>query len=175
MKSTVLRYGFYAMLAILVLSAIHFFLVFPNVSYEMAEVVGYLTMVLSMIFVFAGIRHYRDHVNGGTLSFGRGLKIGALIVLIPAVAFGLFDIFYTSILNPSWADEYIIYQIEKIKASAPAGEAEEEIKKFQKNMDTFKNPFFQFLLMAATVYIIGLMVTIISSLALRRNKTVASA
>ncbi len=174
MKSTVLRYGIYAMLAILALSAIHFFLIFPNVSYEMAEVAGYLTMVLSMIFVFAGIRHYRDHVNNGTLSFGQGLKVGALIVLVPAVAFGLFDILYTSVLNPSWADEYIIYQIEKIKASAPAAEVEEEIKKFQRNMDMFKNPFFQFLLMTGTVYIIGLIVTIISSLALRRNKPVVA-
>ena len=34
----------------------------------------------------------------------------------------------------------------------------------------FSNPVFQFLLMAATVYVIGLIVTIISALTLRRHK-----
>jgi hypothetical protein len=48
-------------------------------------------MLLAMVFVFLGIRHFRDHENEGMLTFGQGLKIGVLIVLIPAVAFGLFD------------------------------------------------------------------------------------
>ncbi|MGZ5220019.1 MAG: hypothetical protein ACXWC7_08065 [Chitinophagaceae bacterium] len=39
----------------------------------------------------------------------------------------------------------------------------------------FSKPAFQFLLMAGTVYIIGLIVTIISTLALRRNKSAIAA
>src|SRR5258705_10395628 len=106
MKSTVLRYGIYTMLTIILLSAVHFFLVVPNFKSANAEVAGYLTMLLSMIFVFAGIKHYRDKVNNGVLSFWQGLKIGALILLIPSVAFGLFDILYTEVINPGWMDNY---------------------------------------------------------------------
>ncbi|MGZ5220018.1 MAG: DUF4199 domain-containing protein [Chitinophagaceae bacterium] len=111
MKLTIIRYGIYAASAIVILSAIHFFILLPNSSYETAEIAGYLTMILSMIFVFAGIRHYRDNVNDGYLSFTQGLKVGALIVLIPAVAFALFDILYTKVLNPSWGDAYLNYYI----------------------------------------------------------------
>ena len=98
MKQVVFRYGIYAGLAILVLGALHVFVFMPPmISWEMAEVAGYLTMILCMIFVFMGIRYYRDHVNNGFLTFGQGLKLGALIVLVPAVTFGLFDILYTEV------------------------------------------------------------------------------
>ena len=171
MKQIAFRYGLYAGLTILVLAAIHVFVLMPpNISWEIAEVVGYLTMALSMIFVFMGIRFYRDHVNNGYLTFGQGLKLGALIVLVPAVTFGLFDILYTQVLHPSFGDEYLAYQVEKIKASAPADRVEEKIAKLRKDMQMFGNPFFEFLLMSVTVYIVGLIVTIISALTLRRTK-----
>ena len=101
----------------------------------MAEVVGYLTMLLSMIFVFMGIRYYRDHVNNGHLSFGEGLKLGALIVLFPALTFGLFDILYTQVLHPSFSNEYMAYQVEKIKASVPADQVDQRVAKLRKEAE----------------------------------------
>ena len=171
MKSIAFRYGIYAGLLILVLAAIHVFVLMPpNISWEMAEVVGYLTMLLSMIFVFIGIRYYRDHVNNGYLTFGQGLKLGALIVLVPALTFGLFDILYTQVLHPSFSDEYMAYQVEKIKASVSANQLDQKLANLRKNMEMFGNPFIEFLLMTVTVYVVGLIVTIISALALRRSR-----
>ena len=175
MKPVVFRYGLFAGLAILALTAIHFYVVMPNVSWGAAEFAGYLTMILSMIFVFMGIRYYRDHVKSGYLNFKEGLKLGAMIVLIPSICFALFDIFYTEVLNPSWGDEYYGYYVEKLKASTPADKLDEELQKLQKNKELFSNPLIQFSLMAITVYVIGLIVTIISALSLRRNKPQAAA
>ena len=141
MKPIAFRYGIYAGLAILVLGALHVFVFMPpTISWEMAEVAGYLTMILSMIFVFMGIRYYRDHVNNGFLTFGQGLKLGALIVLVPAVTFGLFDILYTEVLHPSWADEYFGYQIEKIKASSPPDQVEQKLSTLQKRQGNVWQP-----------------------------------
>jgi uncharacterized membrane protein (DUF106 family) len=173
MKQTIYRYGIYATLAIVVLSAIHFFLIMPNVSWANAEVAGYLTMMLSMIFVFAGIKHYRDTINNGQLSFGQGLKIGTLIVLIPSVAFGLFDLFYTEVLNPDWLNEYYTAMTEKLKQNTAPEKLDAALKKMESQKEMFSNPVFQFLMMAVTVFVIGFIVTIISSLSLRRNKTAA--
>ena len=175
MKPVIFRYGIYATLAIVVLSAVHFFIVMPNVSWANAEFAGYLTMILSMIFVFMGIRYYKNHVNNGFLSFGEGLKIGILIVLIPSVAFGFFDILYTEVLNPSWADQYYTQMEQKIRSTAAAGEVEAKLKSLQKSREMFSNPVFQFLLMAATVFIIGLIATIISTLTLIKKKKTANA
>ena len=144
-------------------------------SWETAEIAGYLSMILSMIFVFMGIRYYRDHVNNGILSFGQGLKVGVLIVLVPSIAFGLFDLLYTEVLNPSWGDDYYGYYVQKIKESAPANQVESKLKELQEQREMFGNPVFQFLLMALTVFIIGFIVTIISSLALMKKKRTALA
>jgi uncharacterized membrane protein (DUF106 family) len=174
MKSTVIRYGVYAMLAMVLLSAIHIFLVVPNVKSANSEVVGYLTMLLSMIFVFAGIKYYRDKVNNGVLSFWQGLKIGILIVLIPSVAFGLFDLLYTKVINPGWMENYYKEMIEQTKKSTAPDKLDAALKKLESSKEIFSNPFLEFLLMAVTVFIIGFIVTIISSLTLRRARPAAA-
>jgi hypothetical protein len=170
MKSTIYRYGIYATLTILGLGWGAFFLL-KNAGQGLQEVAGYLSMLLAMIFVFLGIRHFRDRVNDGYLSFGQGLKIGVLIVLIPAVAFGLFDILYTEVLNPTWKEDYYSKYIENLRKSVAADKLDAAIKKAEKEKEMFSNPGFQFLLMGGTVFIIGFIVTIISSLTLRRTKT----
>ena len=170
MKSTIYRYGIYATLTIVGLGWGAFFLL-KNTELSLQVVAGYLSMLLAMIFVFLGIRHFRNRVNDGYLSFGQGLKIGVLIVLIPAVAFGLFDILYTEVLNPTWKEDYYSKYIENLRKSVAADKLDAAIKKAEKEKEMFSNPGFQFLLMGGTVFIIGFIVTIISSLTLRRTKT----
>jgi Protein of unknown function (DUF4199) len=169
MKQIVFRYGLYATLVIVGLGMVDFFIVSKYASFGVQEVAGYLTMFLSMIFVFMGIRHYRDRVNGGTLSFVQGLKVGVLIVLIPSVFFGLFDLLYTEVIKPDWLDTYYAAYMERLKAGTPPEKLAAALEKANEEKELFSNPVYQFLLMAATVFIIGLMVTIISALTLRRK------
>jgi len=170
MKPTIFRYGIYAALTILILSAVHVFLVMPNASYGASEIAGYLTMLISMVFVFLGIRHYRNHVNNGSLRFGEGLKIGVLIVLVPAVFFGLFDILYTEVINPSWKDDYYNHYMEQVKSTTAPEKLDAELKKLESQKEMFSSPVMQFILMAGTVFVIGFIVAIISALTLRRTK-----
>jgi len=171
MKSTVFRYGLYSVLAIVALSAIEMFVIEPNTNTSISEISGYLIMLISMIFVFIGIKYYRDKENKGMLTFGQGLKVGLLIVLIPSVAFGLFDLLYTKVINPGWMDNYYTKMVEKIKKTTAPEKLDAALQKLQANKELFSNPVMEFLLMALTVFIIGFIVTIISSLALRRSKT----
>jgi hypothetical protein len=168
MKQIIFRYGLYATLLIVGLGMIDFFIISKFTSYAIQEVTGYLTMLLSMVFVFIGIRQYRDRVNGGVLSFWQGLKIGVLIVLIPAVFFGLFDLLYTEVIKPDWLENYYAAYLERIKASTPPDKLAAALKKANDEKALFSNPIFQFLIMSATVFIIGLIVTIIASLTLRK-------
>lgn len=170
MKKTVFRYGLYATLAIVIISAFNLFVLARLTGYGGQEIAGYLTMLISMIFVFLGIRYYRDKENAGALSFGQGLKIGVLIVLIASVFFGLFDLLYTEVINPNWMQDYYAQYLVKIKASTPPDKLEAVLKKMESEKEMFSSPVMQFLLMAATVFIIGFMVTIISALTLKRKK-----
>ena len=174
MKSTLFRYSLYSVLVLLVSGITQFFL-FPKCNFEVQEVIGYLTILLSMVFVFFGIRHYRNHVNGGLLSFGQGLKMGTLIILVPSVFFGLFDIFYSKVLNPDWQKDYLAYYTEKFRKTTPPDQLQAKLDSLHSQMEMFSNPVMEFLLMFATVFIVGFIVTIISSLTLMRKKTVTKA
>jgi hypothetical protein len=168
MKVTVYRYGIYAGLVLLVLNTINFF-VLDRESYGVQEAFGYLVIFVSMIFVFLGIRHYRDHVNGGVMSFGKGLKVGVLILLVPSVFFGLFDLLYTHVINPDWSHGYFAHYVEQIKATTPPEKLAAALKQAEAQKELFSNPILEFLIMAATVFIIGFIVSIISSLTLMRK------
>ncbi len=170
MKQTIFRYGFYSSLVLVGIGLISLLFMSKSASYGTQEVIGYLAIFLSMIFIFLGISHYRDHVNEGTLNFGEGLKVGVLILLIPSVLFGLFDVLYTEVINPSWKNEYFNHYLEQMKSSVPAAEFEAERRKLEAQKEMFGSPMMQFLIMFLTVFVIGLIVAIISSLALRRNK-----
>lgn len=169
MKSTVFRYGLYASLLILGLSAFSLFILAKSADYSTQEIAGYLTIALSMIFVYFGIRHYRDKVNGGVLRFGEGLKLGILIALIPSICFGLFDILYTQVINPDWSAEYYKHYTDQIRASTPADQVQAKLDKLDKQRELFSSPAMEFLLMFLTVFVIGVIASVISALTLRRS------
>lgn len=175
MKSTVFRYALYSVITLIGLSAIHLFILAGCTGTAVQEVMGYLSIVLAMIFVYLGIRHYRNRVNNGYLSFGQGLKVGLLITLVPAVAFGLFDILYTEVLNPQWFDEYFGRMADEIRKNTAPEKIDAALKKLNDEREMFSNPVMQFLLMTVTVFIIGFIATIISSLTLMKKRKEAIA
>ena len=90
MKNTVLKYGFYSAIAITALFLIGWFIGKEfDLGYSSQEVVGYASILVSLSFVFFGIKHFRDQENDGQVSFGKALLIGLLISLFASIAFGI--------------------------------------------------------------------------------------
>ena len=170
MKKIIIRNGLYGVALITIISLATYFLYRNKPNYEVQEAIGYATIVVSLLFVYFGIRQWRDTVNSGRLTFGRGLWIGTLISLFPSVAFGLFSWIEMSYLDPEFSDRYYKHYIEKVKRSTPPGELDAALKKIAQDQKMFSNPFAQFFLMFLTVFIIGFIILIISALILRRNK-----
>ncbi len=167
MQKLILRYSIYAALTLIVIGLFNF-TVLSKMSYEVQEIAGYLSIFLSMIFVFLGIKQYRDQINGGKLSFVEGLKVGTLIILIPAIAFGLLDLVYTELINPAWKEQYYTHYLEQYK-SLPAAEFEKMKAQLKAQQDMFSSPGLQFLIMSMTVFVLGMIVTVISSLTLKKS------
>ena len=71
MKKIIIRYGLIGSAVILVLFALQWMIWGMEMDYQMAEVLGYITMILSLSFVFLGIKAYRDQENNGQISFGQ--------------------------------------------------------------------------------------------------------
>ncbi|HVX48577.1 MAG TPA: DUF4199 domain-containing protein [Chitinophagaceae bacterium] len=167
MKKTFLRYGLYGGVAMVIFSILDVtvFSGFDNIS----EILGYVSIVLSLVFIYFGLRYYRDKHNGGTLSFGQGIKLGLLITLIPALCFGLADEIYVTWVNPHFYEQYTQQMLDNLKTTVPPNEYAAKAAGIKKQGEFFAIPGMDFLLMFTTVAAIGLVITVISTFALKRN------
>ena len=172
MKNLILRYGLYSAAVMVGVFLVTFFFIAKEseVGYKIAEIVGYATILLSMVFVFLGIKKHRDQNKDGVISFGEALKVGGLIVLIPSIAFGLYNLFYIEVLDPNFIDNYYQYTLEEYKASLEPAEFEALKAKMESEKEMFQNTFIQFFIMFITVFIIGFIVSIISSMILKKDR-----
>jgi len=169
MKKTVLTFGLIggAVIAVLTLVTLPFA---HKIGFDKSLVIGYTVMVLSFLMVFFGIRSYRDNIGGGIISFGRAFAIGALIVLITSVCYVVnWEIMYFKFM-PNFVSDYSNYMVEKMKATGatqPAIDAKlQEMKQLKQILDNpFKNAAFSFI----EPLPVGLIITLISSLILKKR------
>src|SRR3954454_18656384 len=69
-------------------------------------VIGYATIVLSLLLVFFGIRSYRENVGNGSITFGRAFAVGILITLISCVFYvASWEVIYFNFM-PDFVEKY---------------------------------------------------------------------
>jgi hypothetical protein len=141
-----------------------------NVDYNKSMLIGYASMLLAFSLVFVGIRNYRDKYNGGVISFGKAFKIGLMIVLIASTMYVLAWLIDYFFFIPDFMDKYSANMLEQLKAS---GASQMEIEKQSKEMASFgkmyKNPLFNAMMTYVEILPVGLAVTLLSSLILKRK------
>ncbi|SRR5258705_7260346 len=175
MKRNIIIHGLIAgiIVSVLMLSTVNYISHCEgSIDYNYSLLIGYASMLIAFSLVYAGIRNYRDKYNGGVISFGKAFKIGIMMVLIAStiyVAAWLVDYFY---FIPDFMEKYSAQMCDKLKAS---GASQIEIDKQAKEMANFatmyKNPFFNAMMTYAEILPVGLIVTLISSLILKRKAT----
>ena len=168
MKTTVLKYGSYSGIAILVLFTISF-LFLTDLSFGMQEVFGYLSIFIALAFVFFGIKSYRDEQPEGKLSFGKAFGLGILIVLVPSIIFGAFNVFYVVYLNPEFYDQYYGQMITGLSTQYSGAELTVKITELEDMKDMASSNLFTFILMFLTVFLLGFIVSLISAMTLRKG------
>ena len=141
-----------------------------RIGFDHMLVVGYTTIVISMLFVYFGIRSYRDNVLGGTISFGRGFQAGLLITVISCLCYvaGWLVMNYTVMAD--FGDKYAAYLVEDKRAS---GASQAEIDAVAKQAEDMKRMLANPLINAAVTFTepfpVGLLVTLISAAVLKRT------
>ena len=173
MKKNIIIYGLIAgiIVSILMLFSINYIShVDGKVDYNTSLLIGYASMLIAFSLVFVGIRNYRDKYNGGVISFGKAFKTGSMIVLIASTIYviaWLIDYFF---FIPDFMEKFSAQELDELKAS---GASQIEIDKQTKEMESFasmyKNPFFNAMMTYAEILPVGLIVTLISSLILKRK------
>lgn len=167
MKKTILRFGLYGVITVCLLSLLIWSLI-DLVDNKMGEVIGYTSMVVSLLFVFFGIKHFRDKENNGIVTFTKALLIGILISLMVSLAFGILDIIYVKFVNPDFMTEYYDGMLEQAQ-SLPAEEFEIRKAELLSEKEMFLNPFIHFFIMSMMVFVIGFIISLLSALLLQRK------
>ena len=166
MKNFVLRYGLVGGCTLIVLGLLNWFFVAQTFGYTASEVVGYASMVVALLAVPLGITYFRDKLNQGIVSFKEALKIGGGITLI------------TSVIMFLYSTLFFIVEGDNFKKWYENGLDVERLQQMQAQMEAMPafalTPWFQGLVMLLTVLLIGVVITLISSLVLKRTKPVGA-
>ncbi|HYR92177.1 MAG TPA: DUF4199 domain-containing protein [Terriglobia bacterium] len=169
MKKTIVTFGLIsgAITSFMMIATLPFI---DTIGFDRAEILGYTTIVLSFLLVYFGIRSYRDHVAGGTISFGRAFQVGILITLISCVCYVVtWEILYFSVLH-GFMDRYAVYAVEQLKASGASPESvQAQLEQMKRFKELYENPFFNVAITFIEPFPIGLIMTLISAAILRRK------
>ena len=142
-----------------------------RLGFERGLIIGYTTIILSLLFVFFGVRSYRENVGGGSITFGRALAVGILITLISCICYVVaWEILYFKFM-PDFADKYAAHAIEKEKANGASPQKiqaiTEEMKGLKKMLD---NPLTNGAMAFIEPFPVGVIITFLSALILRKRR-----
>ncbi len=161
MQKIILKYGLYsgALAALLMLAT---GLMIKSQGVASAEAWhGYAGMILSMLFVFVGVRHYRDHERNGSITFGEAFKVGGLIALISCLCYVAAWMLVYHFVLPDFMEQFIQFYLEKMKTN---GTADAEIQEAAAEMEHYRVMYQNPLYRAALTIIEPLPVALLMSL-----------
>jgi len=169
MKRIVLTFGLIsgAISATLMLATVPFH---DQIGFDRGMFVGYTSMVLSFLLVFFGIRSYRETVGNGEISFLRAFSVGILITMITCVCYVATWEIVASRLMPDFIDKYSNYAVAKMQASgASVAQVEAKRQEMAHFAQLYANPFFRIAMTFLEPFPVGLLITLVSALILRRK------
>ena len=170
MKNTVLKYGIYSFIlaATLFSSALYFGYA---LAFKTHGIIGYLTIVASLSFVFFGIKHYKNHGLDGEIDFKTAFVVGFGIVCFAAIAFGLIDAIYISTINPEFSESYIAHEFRILEAqNLPEAILQIDKEAVLKQSEVFKNPIIIFFVSLMLVLVVGTIISLLSALLLHKKQ-----
>jgi hypothetical protein len=175
MQKTVLTFGIISGLIIVVLwMATRSLWMDPDGQMDMfkGEIIGYTNMIVALSMIFFGIRQYREGYMGGQITFGKAFKVGLFITLIASAIYVIWWMVYfnTSEVAQSFPEQYLQHMKEQWAASGmSSAEVQQKTEGFEKNMELYKNPLVMAGMTLMEILPVGLIVTLISALILKRK------
>jgi hypothetical protein len=175
MKKNILIYGLISGLIVSALMAFNVSKCSKSGNFESSILVGYATMIIAFSLIFVGIKNYRDKYNGGIISFGKAFRMGLFITLIASTIYVIVWMIEEPLFFPDFMEKYTAFEINKLRSSGiSATELANETKKLEQAKEMYKNPFLRILMTYAEILPVGLVVTLISSLILKRKSLPAA-
>lgn len=173
MKKIILTNGLIAGAIVTAVMAYGVYVMDKDPNYEGSMILGYTAMLVGFSFVFIGIKNYRDKHNKGVITFGKALKIGALISLIASTIYVGVWLFEYYCFYPDFMEKYTGAMLKKMDtASMTAAEIKAKTDEMNMYKEMYKNPLWVIAFTYMEILVpIGLLVPLISALILKKKQT----
>jgi amino acid transporter len=172
MKKVILRYGGYAALFELIIFVLIWVVIYLfNPSHKIQGYIGWVNLLCPLIFIYFGIRYYRDNFNNGHITFLNAVKIGLLIALIPALAFALIETVYVIYIDPKFYETIARYDLEQYRKTLSPEAFALKVKEMKQQLVISNNPVYNFVTMILIIGALGTLTTLISAVLLKRKQS----
>ncbi|QNA44780.1 DUF4199 domain-containing protein [Lacibacter sediminis] len=172
MKKNVLVFGLISGLIVSTLMAISMVTMYNNPDAGHgggSMIIGYLSMLVAFSLIFVAVKNYRDKQNAGVISFGKAFKIGLLIALIGSTMYVIMWALLYNFYMPDFMDRYCAQMIENAKPTSSPAKIQELTEQMNTQKEMYKNPLFFVLFTYFEILPVGLLVSLITALILKRK------
>lgn len=172
MKKNVLVFGLISGLVVSTLMAISMVTMYNNPDAGHgggSMIIGYLSMLVAFSLIFVAVKNYRDKQNGGVISFGKAFKIGLLIALIGSTMYVIMWALLYNFYMPDFMDRYCAQMIENAKPTSSPAKIQELTEQMNTQKEMYKNPLFFVLFTYFEIFPVGLIVSLVTALILKRK------
>ena len=97
----------------------------------LAVITWLINIAISVVFIAIAVEQYKK-ANEGFLSIGEAIKVGVLVAVIAGVIGAIYQVIYTTIIDPDYYDKVV--EVAMKKMSAMANFNEEQLEEFQDKM-----------------------------------------
>lgn len=142
----------------------------PN-NFGNGEILGYSIMLISMVPVFLGTRSYRNKYHSDTaFSFGKAMGTAMKITVIGSAIFYICNILVYEVFVPEFLAEFgIHYKSYIVDLAETVADKQQAIADFDSNKEMMENGYLYALVMTSSVFLFGLIISLISAFTLKRT------
>ncbi|GAF03831.1 DUF4199 domain-containing protein [Saccharicrinis fermentans] len=160
-SSTVYTYGLYLGIASILFSLLTYYSGMLGDKYF-----GYLGFVITIIFIFLGLKSYKEKENDGVMKYGQGVSLGVLITLVGGFLSSAFTYVFFTFIDPAKHQELLsIAQEQQLQAGVP----EAQLEQIEGVMNVMMSPISLALLGIVGAVIGGLIISLIISAILKKD------
>jgi hypothetical protein len=137
-------------------------------------IMGFSAMAVAFSFIFVGIKNFRDKQNDGIITFGKGFFLGLMISLVASTLYVITWAVEFHFFMPDFMDKYSAIEVKQLHESGVTGPAlEAGLKNIESINYSYKhNPFFFAMYTYMEILPVGILITLISALILKRKAAV---
>ena len=164
MKNSILKNGIFGgIIASIVMIAMTLYMkTYPD--REPSSIIGFSSMLLAFIFVILGIKQQRE-TNNGSINFGKALLTGLSISLVISTIYVLVWLLIYYNFFPDFLEQYSKIVLKNTSPEELATKTAE----MNQMKEWYKNPILVILLTLLEVFPIGIVVSLIGALVLKKK------